>query len=164
MKTNEQMEKQASRIADAIVDLVERNNGPVTLAQIEREILGFAKETPPAWSKMINHNGRELLIWDGMTEAGAAALGKVIFGGRVAIQADLRPYLLEGCLIKNENWWPIGLLPAGKANLRAPNNLLMRVSPKFVDYCVRRADAECLPGYQLLTPSVHYTADRFSVL
>jgi hypothetical protein len=49
--------------------------------------------------------------------------------------------------------------------LRAPNNLLMRVSPKFVDYCVRRADAECLPGYQLLTPgSVHYTADRFSVL
>jgi hypothetical protein len=43
VKTNGQMENQANRVADAIVDLVERNNGPVTLARIGREIPGFAK-------------------------------------------------------------------------------------------------------------------------
>ena len=100
-----------------------------------------------------------------MTEAGAAALGRVIFGGRVAIQAvDIRLYYLERCLLENENWWPIVLLPPSTATLRAPNNVLMRVSSKFLNYYVRRADEEGLSGYQVLTPdSVGYTADRFSV-
>ena len=95
MKLNQEIEKQTSRIADAIVELVEGTDGLVLLTQIDRDISGFAKETPPSWSKTINHEDRELLLWDGMTEAGAAALGHVIFGGRVAIQAvDARLYLL----------------------------------------------------------------------
>jgi len=42
MRTDEQMEQQAIRIADAIVELVERTDAPVTLARIDREIPGFA--------------------------------------------------------------------------------------------------------------------------
>jgi hypothetical protein len=53
MKTD-QIEKSANRIADAIVELVERTDGPVTLAQVEREIPGFAKKDPPAWCKMFH--------------------------------------------------------------------------------------------------------------
>jgi hypothetical protein len=45
MRTNKQIEKQANRIADAIVELVERTDGPVTLARIHREIPGFATES-----------------------------------------------------------------------------------------------------------------------
>ena len=98
-----------------------------------------------------------------MTEAGAATLGRVIFGGRVAIQAvDARPYLLDKCVLENENWWPIVLLPPSAATLRARNNVLMRVSSKFLDYYVKRTAAEGLSGYRLLTlSSVAYTADQF---
>src|SRR5215831_13354312 len=42
MKNNNQIEKEAGRIADEIVRLVERTNGPVTLVQVRREIPGFA--------------------------------------------------------------------------------------------------------------------------
>jgi hypothetical protein len=156
--------KSAVDIADAIVDLVERNKGPVLLTQVEREIPGFATKDPLSWCKTINDNDRELLIWHGMTEAGAAALGSVIFGARLAIQPiDVRPYFLEGRVIEDENWWPIVLLPASAANLRAPNNLLIRFSENFLDYYVRQAEAEGISGYRLLTPgSAHYTTDYFS--
>ena len=50
MRTNEQIENQASRIADAIVGLVERTDGPVTLTQIEREVEGFMTKEPQSWS------------------------------------------------------------------------------------------------------------------
>jgi hypothetical protein len=164
MKPNQEIEKQTSRIADAIVELVEGTDGFVLLTQIDRDISGFAKKTPPSWSKTITHEDRELLLWDGMTEAGAAALGRVIFGGRVAIQAvDARLYLLDEGVPQEENWWPIVLLPLSAANLQARNNVLMRVSSKFLDYYVKRTAAEGLSGYRLLTPSfVAYTADRFS--
>ena len=164
MKPNEEIEKQTSRIADAIVELVECTDGFVLLTQIDRDIPGFAKKAPPSWCKTINYKDRELLLWEGMTEAGAAALGRVIFGGRAAIQAvDARLYLLDECLLENENWWPIVLLPPSAATLRARNNVLMRASSKFLDYYVKRTAAEGLSGYRLLTPSsVGYTADRFS--
>jgi hypothetical protein len=73
MKRSDQVNKVPDRIADAIVDLVERTDGPVTLAQVEREIPGFAKEDPPAWSQMLVDG---LFLWDGMTEAGCAALAR----------------------------------------------------------------------------------------
>jgi hypothetical protein len=38
MKNDTQSEKETCRIAHAIVELVERTNGPVTLVQVEREI------------------------------------------------------------------------------------------------------------------------------
>jgi hypothetical protein len=42
MKNDCQLEKEAGRIADEIVRLVERTNGPVTLVQVRSEIPGFA--------------------------------------------------------------------------------------------------------------------------
>jgi hypothetical protein len=48
MKTNGQME--ASRIADAIVGLVERTDGPVTLARIGREFQASQRRSLPPGS------------------------------------------------------------------------------------------------------------------
>lgn len=158
MKTNGQIEKQASRIADAIADLVERNNGPVTLAQIEREIPGFAKREPPAWEHFLERDDGETFIWDGMTEVGLTALRKVMSGRRVAVQyVSPLPYILEDCFIADEGWWPIVLLPARAANLDTPR-WHVRCSQAYRDYCIAK------PGHRPLTPTaVRYTADQFSL-
>jgi len=87
MRTDKQVDEQASHIADAIVDLVERANGPVTLGEIDREIPGFVAKEPPSWQYFYEHDdGREAVFWGGMTEAGVEALRKVLRGHRVAIQ------------------------------------------------------------------------------
>ena len=117
MENDQQMEKVASGIADAIVALVERADGPVTLSRIEREVPGFAKKGPPTWSRVLERSDGEALIWDGMTEAGSIALGKVMAGRRVAVQM-VSPilYMIEGdALPQNENWLPVVLLPATAA-------------------------------------------------
>jgi hypothetical protein len=158
MKTNAQMEKQASRIADAIVDLVERNNGPVTLAQIEREVEGFAKEEPPTWECFLERDDGETIIWNGMTEAGNMALRKVMSGRRVAVQyvSPLLYFVGEEGWPRSENWLPTVLLPARAANLDTPR-WLIRCSPAYRDYCLTK------PGHRPLTPAaVRYTADQFS--
>jgi hypothetical protein len=164
MKKDTQLEKLANRIADLIVDLVERNDGPVTLVQIDREVPGFAKKEPPAWCYVVEHVGGEMFIWEGMTEAGHAALRKVMNGRRVAIQfVNVLPYILEDCLIENENWRPIVLLPARAANLNSPK-WLIRASQEYRDYCITKATAEGKTGHRRRTPgSVRYTADQFSV-
>jgi hypothetical protein len=165
MRTTQQIENQASRIADAIVDLVERNDEPVTLAQVDREIPGFATKESPAREYFIKHDGGESLIWNGMTEAGLMALRKVIRGRRVAVQfVTLLPYLLEGCGIPDERWWPMVLLPASVANLETPAFPLLRASQRFRDRCIAQATAERRTGNRLLTPSsVRSTADCFAV-
>jgi hypothetical protein len=158
------LETQANLIADAIVDLVERTDGPVTLARIEREIPGFAQKESPSWEYVIEHEGGEALIWDGMTEAGLAALRKVMSGRRVAVQhlINLAPYLLEGHLPPNENWMPVVLLPVRAANLDTPK-WLMRYSEKFLDLCMRMAGERGERGYRRLTPSaIRNTADQFA--
>jgi hypothetical protein len=162
MTTNEPIEKQANRIADAIVDLVERCDGPVTLAQISREILGFGTNEDPAWDYHIKHEGGVSIIWDGMTEAGMKALRKVIRGRRVAVQlVDARLYILEGYSIRDERCSPIVLLPARAANLETPAFPLLRVAREHE--WMMRATAEKRPGNRLLTPSsVRSTADCFS--
>src|SRR5437588_177833 len=105
MTTNEQIEKQANRIADSIVDLVERCDGPVTLAQIDREILGFASNEGPAGEYFVEHHSGKSVIWDGITEAGMKALRKVIRGRRVAVQlVSVLPYILDGYAIHDERW------------------------------------------------------------
>jgi len=76
MRTDNQMEKQASHIADAIVDLVERTDAPVTLARIDREIPGFATNEHPAWEYLLENENGEAVIWTGMTHAGRTALSK----------------------------------------------------------------------------------------
>ena len=165
MTQAKKLEKQANLIADAIVDLVERSDGPVTLARLDREIQGFAKKDPPSWAYVVEHDAGETLVWDGMTEAGLAALRKVMSGRRVAVQhlINLAPYLLEGRLPPDENWMPVVLLPVHAANLDTPK-WLMRYSEKFLDLCMRLAAERGERGYRRLTPSaVRITADRFAV-
>ena len=155
---NANIDKQASRIADAIVELVERTDAPVTLARVGREVAGFAKDEPPNWSVVMEHNGVEKVHWAGMTEAGSAALYEVMYGRRVAVQfVSPLPYLLEHSLIHDEHWQPIVLLPARAANLDSPNWLV-------------RAPHDCVaimlskPGWRSLKPGpVRFTADQFSL-
>jgi hypothetical protein len=161
MRTNKQMEKQASHIADAIVDLVERCDGPVTLAQIHREIPGFGSDEDPSWDYHINHEGGVGTIWGGMTKAGTEALSKVIRGRRVAVQlVDPRLYILEGYWM-SERCVPVVLLPARAANLETPAFPLFRAARP--DEWMRRVAAAKMLGNRLLTPSsVGSTADCFS--
>jgi hypothetical protein len=157
VKTNGQ-ENQANRIADAIVDLVERNNGPITLAQIEREVPGFEKRESPAWEYFLERDDGETIIWDGMTEAGLMALRNVMSGHRVAVQyvSSLPYFLLEGRCPQSENWLPIVLLPVRAANLDTPR-WRIRCSQAYRDNCITK------PGHRPLTPTaVRYTADQFS--
>jgi hypothetical protein len=162
MTTNEQIEKHANHIADAIVELVERCDGPVTLARITREIPGFGTNEDPSWDYHIKHEGGVGIIWDGMTEAGTKALSKVIRGRRVAVQlVRAILYLLEGYSILNERCVPIVLLPARAANLETPA-FLLRVARAQHEW-MRRVTAEKIPGNRLLIPrSVGSTADCFS--
>jgi hypothetical protein len=160
-----EMTNQADRIADAIVELVERTDGPVTLARIDREILGFAKKEPPTWEYVIEHSGGEALIWDGMTEAGLAALRKVMPGRRVAVQPliNLLPYILEGDYPRRDNWMPVVLLPVRTANLDTPN-WRMRCSQQAMGDLMRKAKQTGTQGYHPLIPNaVGATADRFAV-
>jgi hypothetical protein len=157
MTTKKQTENQANRIADAIVDLVERTDGPVTLARIGRKIPGFAKDEPPAWEYFLERDDGEKVLWDGMTEAGFTALRKVMSERRVAVQyVSPLPYIVEECWLQCENWLPIVLLPARAANLDTPR-WHVRCSQGYRDYCITK------PGHRQLTPAaVRYTADQFS--
>ncbi len=144
MKRNTQLEKQAKRIADAIVELVEGTDGPVTLAQVERDVAGFAKEAPPFWRYGFK-TGR--FYWDGMTEAGEKALEQVMHERRVTVQfVSLLPYILEDCLIKDENWQPIVLLPARAANLDSPHVFDTRFAGFVRSRLIRRAGSRSNPG------------------
>jgi hypothetical protein len=165
MSQDKKVEKQADRIADAIVELVERTDGPVTLVRIDREIPGFAAKETPSWKYVTEHDSGEILIWDGMTEAGSAALRKVMSGRRAAVQHLINPlaYLLEGSYPQCENWIPVVLLPVRTANLDTPN-WRMRVSQRALKLFMSNATATGRQGYRELTPSaVRLTADRFAV-
>jgi hypothetical protein len=158
MTTNKQLEKQASHIADAIVDIVERCDGPVTLAQIKRETPGFGTDKDPSWEYHIEHEGAVRTVWDGMTEAGKEALRKVIRGRRVAVQfVHPRLYILEGFSFRIDRCLPIVLLPARAANLETPAFPLFRAA--------REQERMMRAGNRLLKPStVGSTADCCSLL
>jgi hypothetical protein len=159
---NETLEQQVSRIADAIVELVERTNGPVTLAQVGREVAGFTKDDPPFWAHLITHASGETSFWYDMTEAGLAAFRQVMNGRRVAVQfVNMMPYLLEGYLIENEKWQPIMLLPAKAANVESPKYLL-RYPLWCLEHIASRAAAGESPSRPLSpTCYVGATADQF---
>jgi hypothetical protein len=118
MTSAKQTEKEAARIADAIVDLVEHSDGPVPLTRLDREIAGFAQKDEPSWQYMRG----KWVIWEGMTETGYLALQKIISGRLVAVQSLPASPLshLFGC---PENWQPIALHPARAANVDGPNIL-----------------------------------------
>ena len=156
MKTESSLEKETRRIADAIVELVERTDGPVTLAQVEREVPGFAKHDAPSWGHVLTRPGREISFWSGMTEAGLAALNNVTSERRVAIQyVSLLLYMLEDCIITDENWQPIVMLPARAANLETPN-WLMRLPQDAMQ--TMEGKAGCRPRTTCYTGA---TADGF---
>ena len=167
MSATVQLKELSDKIADAIVDLVNVTDGPVTLAQVDREVPGFTSEEPSTWDYLIERSGSEYLIWSGMSDAGYAALCKVISGRRVAIQfVDVRPYMLDmldGFHINDVNWLPSVLVPAKAANLEAPRRLI-RTSEYSQKYIMKQAAAEKKAGYRLLTPApMRFTADQFSL-
>jgi hypothetical protein len=159
-----QLEKLSNKIADAIVDLVDDTNGPVTLLQVEREVPGFKSEEQSRWDYLIENSGKEFLIWSGMSKAGYAALSKVISGRRVAIQfVSVLPYILDDFLLSDDEWLPLVLVPAKAANLETPRRLL-RTSEHCRKYLMERATADKKAGYRMLKPSpLRFTADRFSL-
>jgi hypothetical protein len=163
MKTADHLDQMTNAIANSIVELVERTDGPVTLARIEREIPGFAKQEAPAWAYVVKHTEGETLIWEGMTEAGLAALHCVISGRKVAVQlVNHLPYLAADCLLSDDSWLPIVLLPKNGANLSAPN-WLVRASEGGRDHCIARAAKEGRSDYQPLTARpLRFTADQFA--
>jgi len=162
----QQIEKQACHIADAIIELVERIDGPVTLARLHREIPGFAKEAPYVWDYVIERNDGETIIWTDMTEAGFKGLRKAISARRIALQLLVSPllYIIEGLYYPQvENWTPVVLLPARAANLDTPN-WRMRSSAAFQKHCMETAARSGVQGYRLLTPGpVRRTADQLSI-
>jgi hypothetical protein len=159
MNSDQETEKRAGRIADAIVELVESTDGPVTLSQLERDIPRFAKKEPPSWEYVVENNGTDTVIWNGMTKAGLAALRNAMSGRRVAVQilTSPIPYLLEGGSYPTcENWIPVVLLPITAANLDTPN-WRIRASQLVLQQAAGRQ------GYRPLTPStISRTADRFA--
>jgi hypothetical protein len=162
--TSSAVENEATRIADAIVKLVERVDGPVTLAKIQRDVAGFAAKTAPAWEYVIETDGKEVVIWSDMTEAGLAALEKVMIGRRVAVQlVSLLPYLFEDVLPDDPDWQPVVLLPAKAANLDTPL-WLMRATPTSRDECIAIAKEKRKRGYLPLSPTaLRFNAHPFSI-
>ena len=118
-----------ARIADAIVDLVKRTDGPVPFNRIDEQVPGFRAPPGPSWSYFIRHNTGEAVIWNGMTKAGYEALRRVLNERRVALQfVTVLPYLLEGLVITDPEWQPVVFLPVRAANIDGPN-WSQRVSP-----------------------------------
>jgi hypothetical protein len=150
-------EKLAKCMAEAIVNFLERVGGPVTLAQIEREIPGFAERDDRAssWSFVTEADDGEVdgLLWDGMTGEGYAALRAILTERRVAIQmAPSLIYWLEGRFPAHQNWAPVSLLPARMANLETPR-LLIRGSQQVLDQIIARASTERVDGFRVLGPA-----------
>jgi hypothetical protein len=168
MSTANQLNRLSNKIADAIVDLVNETDGPVTLSQVALEIPGFATQEPTTHGYALGSSaGAEMLIWAGMSEAGYSALRKIINGRRVAIQfVSALPYILDSspayCPIYDD-WQPTMLLPAKAANLETPR-CLIRASDGYRSHTMRRAAADKREDYKMLTPSpLRFTADQFSI-
>jgi hypothetical protein len=164
MQATKQLEKRSDKIANAIVALVNDTNGPVTFSQIDIEVPGFTSKERSTWDYLIDNAGKEFLIWRGMSEAGFAALSKVISGRRVAIQyVSALPYILDNCVLFDDAWLPSVLVPAKAANLETPRRLL-RTSEYSRKCLMERAVADGLGGYRMLAPSpLRFTADQFSL-
>jgi hypothetical protein len=164
MSATTQLERLSNKIADAIVDLVNATDGPVTFSEVQLAVPGFAKREPPTWQYLIElRSGEEILIWNGMSEAGYLALRKVISGRRVTIQyVNMVPYIPHLCPT-DDNWMPAILLPAKAANLETPR-WLQRTSEFCRDYLLTKAAEEGREaGYRILTPGpLRNTVDRFS--
>jgi hypothetical protein len=166
MNTANELNRLSNKIADAIVKLVNDTDGPITLLKVDREVPEFAKSDLPAFNFTLPLTGGEGYIWGGMTEPGEAALRKVIYGRRVAIQfVTSQPYILDGCggYFDREDWQALMLLPARAANLNAPK-WLVRLSPQTLNGAMAIAVSMSRADVQLLTPQpMRHAMDYFSV-
>ncbi len=148
-------EKLAKEIANAIVELVERAGGPVTLARIEREIPGFKvnDNATRSWEYVTGADQDKNVIWDGMTEEGCAALRKVLLEHRVAMQPASRlVYFLEGASPVHQNWVPVSLIPARMAKLDA-GGVLISGPQEVLDMAMSRARDEGALDFRVRHPS-----------
>ncbi len=142
-----------SQIANAIVDLVERAGGPVTLTRLEREVPDFAQlDGRHDWSWVAGDNDEDV-IWDGMTEEGCEALRRVVSERRVAMQScPSSVYVFESRRPHDPAWVPIVLVPAGMANLETPR-LLIRGSQQVLDMMTARAATDGVSGFRVIGPA-----------
>lgn len=143
----------STQIADAIVDLVERAGEPVTLAQVERKVPGFAAGNGQRkWQCTAGDGNDENVIWDRMTKQGSDALQQVIKKRRVAMQASpLSAYASQGRRVADPTWVPIALVPASMANLETPQ-MLTRGPKQYLDRVMARAAAKGLSGFRVIGP------------
>jgi hypothetical protein len=155
---NDRLARKVTRIADAIVDLVERTSGPVLLHWVDQEIPGFRASGRPGYSYFIRHNGKETIYWQGMTEAGLEALRSVLSSHRVAVQyVSGLLYFVDGVQVNADAWEPIALLPVRAANIETPK-WAIRASPAARAKALSLASSDFRP----LTPQpVCSTADDF---
>jgi hypothetical protein len=162
-RKDRKMNAQLHSIADEIVHLVECTDGPVTLAQIAKEVPGFAKpvDARACWAYFYTYNDREVLLWDNMTKAGLQALQEVIKDRRVAVQfVSPIVYITEAVLSEDphaiqmpesNNWVPVVVLPKAAGNLDTPN-MLLRVSAQLNETARGMLAAEGRP--EVYTPVV----------
>lgn len=166
-KTNDRTsatKTEVERIANEIVDLVERTDGPVLLNEVDEIVRGFSKPRGPSYSYFASKNGREVTFWYNMTYAGQKALQHVLETRRVAVQlVNQLPYFLEGVRFCDDTWQPIVLLPLRAANLETPN-FNVRLTANLQKAYLEHVRATRRVGYRPLAPlPVRFTADRFSL-
>jgi hypothetical protein len=161
MTSDPEKRAEINRIADDIVELVERTNGPVLFSDLDDKVPGFHSTEDPAHAYFSGHE--ELVIWDGMTEAGLEALDKILRERRVAMQmVSLVFPLMLGTRLAESAAPPYVLLPVRAANIETPNGA-MRVSPKVRRKMLLEAARTGNQGYRPLKPrEVPLTADQFS--
>ena len=158
-RSHGQRKTKIERIADAIVALVERTNGPVLLHEIDQEIAGFKATGKNGYIYFIERNGKETIFWADMTKCGFEALRSVLKNRRVAVQyVSGLPYVFDGVYVDLDSWQPIVLLPVRAANLATPK-WDMRVSPEAQQIAL----ASGMVRFRPLTPQpIGFTADQFA--
>jgi hypothetical protein len=155
---NDRLARKVARIADAIVDLVERTGGPVLLHELDQKVPGFKARGRWGYNYFITNNGKEIIYWQDMTEAGLEALRSVLSSRRVAVQyVSGLLYFVDGVQVDADAWEPIALLPVRAANIDTPK-WAARASPAARALALTTAPSNFRP----LTPQpVRSTADDF---
>jgi hypothetical protein len=155
---NDRVARKVARIADVIVDLVEHTDGPVLLHQLDQKVPGFKASGPWGYNYFITNNGKEIIYWQGMTEAGLEAFRSVLNSRRVAVQyVSGLLYFMDGVQVDADAWEPIALLPVRAANIDTPK-WVVRASPQARVVALTTAPSDFRP----LTPQpIRSTADDF---
>jgi hypothetical protein len=118
-------------IADAIVELVNACNGPVTLAYLAKNVPGFSAQVgEPSYDWVTFDSNDESVIWIGMTKNGIEALRAVVLNSKVAIcPMTLRANRIQGYVPLARNWVPIGLTSRAAANFTTCKLLISASEP-----------------------------------